>query len=215
VRSSSLSLARMASFSALSTSVDIRVNEEALWQSNCVFHFPPKPGDFSWAIERFETACEEFEHLMWLHCEASTENQLYLCANLDAWSSMIEEIIVRLQNCMDYGFTVISCGRCGTHSCNINCECEEDERIVSHEVMAFLKEVLDYCTYCERPLVGTTMSIIDISADVVVTRVTLSRAELAELDWSDSAKHWVDHAPASIDLKEVFIRYRQEVRNCC
>ncbi len=200
----------MASFKADPSPILTNSDEDTLWQSEVACPFLSKPEGLLCAVQCFETACEDLEHLIWLYFEASTESQLCLCANRNAWHTLIKGIIVRLQSCVDCGSAVVEYRKCNTNPDHTSYECEE--RIVLRELTAFLGEALDYVNHGNVPLVGTTMTIIDISTGVVNTQVTLSKAGLIELDWSDSANQLLGRAAPSIDLKELLTTYRREMR---
>jgi len=173
-----------------------------------------------YAIRIFEADCEELERCLWFFCENPNSEELYFAGRRRAWARAIAEVIFLLHNCVTSGSNLISDSLCVCDGLYRNSgplrACERDEacRTAKEEVVEFLQEFSDYCVHHQHPVIGTTMTFVDLKRDKVIRQVTVARQDLIDFDWSDEAKSFLDQADESIDLRKTFEAYRDAVRSC-
>ncbi len=172
-------------------------------------------------IQLFEADCEELERLFWLVCDTPNSEDLCLGKDQRVWNQVITEIVLRLHNCVALGFEIFSISEgVRGHLCKSGlrrfseCQRDDNKRSKDDQVMCFIQEASDYCTYHEAPHIGTTVTFLDLQHDTTKKQVTLAKKGLLHCDWSESAIKYINQCTESIDLRETYTEYRDAIRDC-
>jgi hypothetical protein len=172
---------------------------------------------FSNTVRIVETNYQELDRLLWLICESPAGEELFLTQNRSAWDEAMGETLRLLQN------LAASVSALTEHSAYLHrhiyeasrrfTEYEEavTARFSTNEVIQFVQGMTKYCLHHATDGLGTTMTILDMQNDKFEKQVTITRSDLLDFPWNDAAMRFIDHAPESIDLREILKDYHTSI----
>lgn len=174
---------------------------------------------FSNTLQIFEANHQELDRLLWFICESPAGDQLFRRENRSAWELAMAEAIRLLQN------FVASVSALVEHSRRLYRRMyqssgafpeypeEVKKRFAKDEVVQFVQELRNYCLHYRTPSIGTTMTLVDLQNEKFEKRVTLTKADLQDFNWSATAKRFLNRSPESIDLRETLAAYHTAIKN--
>jgi hypothetical protein len=172
---------------------------------------------FTHTLHIFETNYRELDRLLWFVCNSPAGDKLFRAENHSAWEQMMTETIRLLQNFVAAAKALVDHSRrlyerlYEPEATFPEYQAEAKKRFANSEVIQFVHGLRNFCLHYRTPGIGTTVTMVSIDPERFEKRVTLSKKDLLNFDWTAAASRFLTDAPESIDLRKTLFEYHASI----
>lgn len=176
---------------------------------------------FSNSARIVEINYQEIDRFLWVICETRASDELFLTENRSAWGEAMTETIRLLQNLVASVSALIDHSWClYRRMYQLSGQFPEYEeeliaRVSTDEVVQFVQGIAKHCLYQATGGISTTMTVVDMQNETFEKKVTVVTADLLDFSWNEAAMRLIEHAPQSIDLRQILKNFHKSIGAFC